>query len=138
MNILIASGHLGADPDTRFTTSGTAITTFSLPVRQGWGDRETTSWVKCKLFGKKGTNVAHGMAKHLAKGKLVTVQGEIVLAEWQNKEGQTVKTLECLVRDLVLSFSDEPTQAAPAPSQDPPAPSQDPEPGFEFEDDVPF
>jgi len=131
MNLLIASGHLGGDPETRFSKTGTAITSFSLPVSQGWGDNEKTTWVKCVLFGKKGANQEHGMVPYLSKGKLVTVQGEIVLSEWEGKEGDKRSTLECYVRDLVVPKDSN--NYKPVPAQDHAQPVTD-----DFEDDIPF
>ena len=131
MNLLIASGHLGGEPETRFSKTGTAITSFSLPVSQGWGANEKTTWVKCILFGKKGTGSEHGVVPYLAKGKLVTIQGEIVLSEWEGKGGEKRSTLECYVRDLVVPKDGSKTEPTHTPAAKPAPVEID-------DDDIPF
>lgn len=81
INVFTASGNVGNDFDLRFTPNQKAIGTFSLPVKQGWGDKEKTSWVTCKMFGER----AQKMAQHITKGMKMTVTGEFVLEQWQHE-----------------------------------------------------
>ncbi|MBJ2129111.1 single-stranded DNA-binding protein [Alteromonas sp. IB21] len=82
INVFTASGNVGGEFDLRFTPNQKAIGTFSLPVKQGWGDNEKTSWVTCKMFGER----AQKMAQYITKGIKLTVTGEFVLDEWE-KDG---------------------------------------------------
>ena len=137
MNIFIATGYVGKDPETRYAKTGTAITTFPLPVDQGWGDNKKTTWVKCTLFGRKGTGDTHGLVPYIAKGKLVTVHGEIVLEEWMGKDGTQQKMLCCIVSDLSVP------KDGSAPQKHDMPPHADgvyqPAKGSEdFEEDIPF
>lgn len=81
INVFTASGNVGNDFDLRFTPNNKAIGTFSLPVKQGWGENEKTSWVTCKMFGER----AQKMAQHITKGMKMTVTGEFVLEQWQHE-----------------------------------------------------
>ena len=83
INVFTASGNVGNDFDLRFTANQKAIGTFNLPVKQGWGENEKTSWVTCKMFGER----AQKMAQHITKGMKMTVTGEFVLEQWQ-REGK--------------------------------------------------
>lgn len=80
INVFTASGNVGADFELRFTPAGKAIGSFPLPVKQGWGDNEKTSWVTCKMFGER----AQKMESHITKGIKITVSGAFVLEEWEH------------------------------------------------------
>lgn len=80
INVFTASGNVGADFEIRFTPAGKAIGSFPLPVKQGWGDNEKTSWVTCKMFGER----AQKMESHITKGIKLTVSGSFVLDEWEH------------------------------------------------------
>ena len=56
VNKVILVGHLGGDPEGRFTPGGTAVTTFSIATNESrrisdgnWEDH--TEWHRCVLFG---------------------------------------------------------------------------------------
>ncbi|MDE9590385.1 single-stranded DNA-binding protein, partial [Xenorhabdus bovienii] len=51
INTIIVSGNLGKDCEQRWTPAGKPVSSFSLPVKQGYGDHEKTTWVICKMFG---------------------------------------------------------------------------------------
>ncbi|MFP4335522.1 MAG: single-stranded DNA-binding protein, partial [Wenzhouxiangella sp.] len=58
INKVILIGNLGADPDTRHTAGGNAVTNLSVATSESWRDRQTgeqrenTEWHKVVLFGK--------------------------------------------------------------------------------------
>ena len=85
MNVMIISGNLGRDMEIRYTQNQKAIGSFSLPVKQGYGEHEKTSWVEVKILGDR----AQKLQPYLVKGKEVTVSGEFVFEQWE-KDG--VKT----------------------------------------------
>ena len=131
INVLTISGNLGADAEVRTTPTGTAITSFSVPAKSGWGDNEKTTWVKCALFGKKGAATAHGLTQHLTKGRFVTVTGPMELREWEH-EGKKYSQVQLVARDVAMG---PPTGETQAPQQSPAAPAQD---YSQFDDDIPF
>ena len=90
INKMTVTGNAGANAELRYTQQGTAIGDFNLPVKQGYGDNQKTSWVKCILWGK----VAEGYAPNIKKGDLVVVSGEFYVEEWR-KDGATF-TRPCL------------------------------------------
>lgn len=98
INVCVFGGNLGGDAEQKYTPNGACIANFSLPVKQGYGDHEKTSWVRCILLGKK----AESLPQYLRKGSKVTVTGEFVLNEWTDHQGQKRSTPELIVRDLEL------------------------------------
>lgn len=83
MNKISATGRLAADAETRFTPSGDAICNFRVASDVGFGDKKTTNWFNCQIWGKRG----EALAPHLTKGQQVTVFGTLALREWSDKDG---------------------------------------------------
>lgn len=98
MNVWAFTGNLGRDAETRYTPGGDAIVSFSVGVKSGFGDKATTTWARCAMFGKRGQAVAD----YLKKGQLVGVSGEVSLREWDDKDGAKRSSLEVRVNDLTL------------------------------------
>lgn len=135
MNLLTIGAYMGGDPETRFTQSGTAVTTFSLPVESGFGDNKKTAWVECTLFGKAGSREPHGLVQHLHKGKFVVVAGELQVDTWQGREKE-MTTVKCIVRQITPG--PKTGGGAPAGPADPPPADKPPQDYGEFDDDIPF
>lgn len=139
MNIWNFTGNLGKDAETRFTPSGDAVVQFSVGVKSGYGDKATTTWSRCAMWGKRGEAVA----QYLTKGQLVGISGEVTLREFTNKEGIKQSSLEVRVNDLTLlgKKDGEATRQQPAPQSRPqPRPQSDAPPSAfdDVTDDIPF
>lgn len=139
MNKISATGRLAADCEVRFTPSGDAIANFRLASDIGIGDKKSTNWFACTIFGKRG----EAIAPHLIKGTQVTVFGSLTLREWTNKENVKQISPDLRVDEIVLQGSKK-QEEAPARNAKPAAkPAQTKRPGIstpdEFDDlDVPF
>jgi single-strand DNA-binding protein len=80
-------GHLGKDPESRFTPSGDQVVTFSLATSEKWTDKagekqERTSWHRVEVWGKQ----SKFCGDVFVKGSLVYVEGKIQYDEWE-KDG---------------------------------------------------
>jgi len=115
MNNWNFTGNLGNDAESRFTPSGDAIVSFSVGVKSGYGDKATTTWARCQMWGKR----AEAVAPYLTKGQLVGVSGEVTLREYEKKDGSKGYSLEVRVNDLTLlgKRDDAPRQQAPQQRQ---------------------
>jgi single-strand DNA-binding protein len=91
MNKLSATGRIVADAETRAAGSDT-LTKFRLASDVGYGDRKSTNWFQCEIWGKRG----EALAQYLTKGQQVTVFGTLTMREWTSKEG--VKNLSPDIR----------------------------------------
>ena len=82
-------GHLGGDPEVRYTPSGAAVCNFSVATSEKWKDKQTgemqerTEWHKCEVWGKS----AERAAEWLYKGCLVYVEGKLQTDKWQDQQG---------------------------------------------------
>ena len=137
MNSWNFTGNLGNDCEQRYTQSGDSVVSFSVGVKSGFGDKATTTWAKCAIFGKRGEAVA----PYLKKGTLVGVVGEVNNREYQDKEGQKRYSLDVRVNDLTL-LGGKSDRSESAPSQ--PKPQQRNAQGSQgggmgdMDDDIPF
>ena len=137
MNSWSFTGHIGEDCNTRFTQSGDSVVSFSVGVKSGFGDKATTTWAKCAMFGKRGESVA----PYLKKGALVGISGEVNNREYQDKEGQKRYSLDVRVSDLtLLGGKSDRSESAPSQPKQAPRNAQGAQGGaFEdMESDIPF
>lgn len=97
MNKISATGRLVADCELRFTNDSTPIATFRVASDVGFGDKKTTNWFACQIWGKRG----EALKPHLSKGQQVTVFGTLVLREW-DKNGTKVISPDIRVDEIEL------------------------------------
>lgn len=129
MNKITATGRIGKDAEVRFTNSGDPIASFSLASDVGFGDKKTTNWFNCSIWGKR----AEALSPHLTKGQQVTVFGTLTMREWVNKDG--IKQLSPDIRIDEIELQGGKQEAKPAQTNAKPAPKSD---FSDMQDDVPF
>ena len=103
LNKVLLIGHLGADPESRFTTSGSAVTNFNLATNESWrsneGDtKEKTEWHRVVLFGK----MAETAAEYMKKGQLVFIEGRLQTRSWEDKDKVKRYTTEILCDNFTM------------------------------------
>lgn len=100
MNIIEIAGHIGADPVTRFTSTGQKVTTFNVAVNSRKGGNEVTIWFRVTVWGDRFDK----MLAYLKKGSAVIVLGELQKPEiWTDKEGRPQISLD--VTAEIIKFS---------------------------------
>jgi single-strand DNA-binding protein len=103
LNKVFLIGRLGKDPDLRYSTSGTAIASFSLATNHGqkneqgsWED--ATEWHNVKAFGKN----ADFSGEYLKKGTLIFVEGRLQTSNWEDQKGQKHYRTEIIISSIQL------------------------------------
>ena len=150
VNKVILVGNLGADPETRYTAGGSAVTNVSLATTDSWKDKqsgeqqEKTEWHKVVFFGR----LAEIAAEYLRKGSQIYVEGRIQTRKWQGKDGQDRWTTEIVGNDMQMLGSRGGGQGQSPPrdfdsSQSGGQASESSSPkkaaaGEDFDDDIPF
>jgi single-strand DNA-binding protein len=139
MNVWCFTGNVGQDAEVRFTSGGDPITNFSVAVKAGYGQKATTTWVRCAIFGKRGEAVS----PYLLKGTQVGVSGEASMREWEAKDGGKRFSLEVRVNDVTLLGGKKPegerTERPAAPSEAQSTAVKAPAGNFnDMDDDIPF
>ncbi|MDH3209558.1 MAG: single-stranded DNA-binding protein [Burkholderiaceae bacterium] len=152
INKVILIGNLGRDPETRYTTSGSAVCNIRLATTRTWKDKTTgekveeTEWHTVVFFDR----LAEIVAEYLKKGRSVYVEGRLKTRKWQDKEGHDRYSTEIIGEDMKMLGAREGMGSADADSGDGGArPAQRPAPtkpatataatGFDdMDDDIPF
>lgn len=91
MNILEIFGHLGADPEVRFTPSGQKVTTMRVATKVRKKGKDETIWFRVTIWGDRFDK----MIAYLKKGSAVVVVGELDKPEiYTDREGRPQLSLE--------------------------------------------
>ena len=116
VNKVVLVGHLGGDPETRFTPSGAAVANFNLATNESWRDangdiQDKTEWHRCVMFGKS----AEMAGDLLKKGQLIFTEGKLQTRNWEDKEGVKRYTTEVVCEMFTMlgrKMDNESNQAA--------------------------
>ncbi len=86
VNKVILVGNLGADPELRYTASGTAVAKFRIATSETFTDRqgsrqERTEWHRITAWGK----LAEICGQYLSKGRMVYIEGRIRSDTWEQE-----------------------------------------------------
>ncbi len=77
LNHCVLLGHLGADPEIRYTTEGNPVASFNLAFRSG---KDKTHWIKVTCFKK----LAETCEKYLHKGARIATAGYLEQDRWES------------------------------------------------------
>ena len=103
LNKVMVIGHLGRDPEMRYTPSGRPVTTFTVAVSRTWntadGERRSeTEWFNIVAWG----NLAEICKQYLHKGQQVYIEGRLQTRQWEDKEGQKHKNVEVVANEMMM------------------------------------
>lgn len=138
VNKVILVGHLGRDPEVRYTEDDKTIANISIATSETWKDKsgekqEKTEWHRVTFFGK----LADVVGQYLVKGSQVYVEGRLQTRKWQDKDGQDRYTTEIIAdRMQMLGGKGQASQDASEPAAEKPAKA--PSKFDDLEDDIPF
>lgn len=103
LNKVTLIGYLGADPDLRYTQSGTAVAAFSLATNERWKGQdgqpqEHTEWHRIVAWA----GLAEICHQYLHKGSRAYVEGKLRTKKWQDQNGADRSTTEIVIHDMKL------------------------------------
>ncbi len=103
INKAILIGNLGADPEIRYTQSGTQVATFRIATTERWKGQdgqmqESTEWHRIVAFRR----LAEICGEYLNKGSRVYIEGKIQTQKWQDQDGNDRYTTEILAREMKM------------------------------------
>ena len=146
LNKVLLIGNLGADPEIKYTPSGTAIANLRLATAESrknsegdWEDH--TEWHRVVMFGRR----AETCKDYLRKGSKIFIEGRIQTRSWDDQSGQKRYMTEVLGYQMIML--DPKGQGPSADTQDQvdtaePQPDSTPEPPPDdlpkVDDDLPF
>lgn len=103
LNKAMLIGHLGADPEMRYTQSGTAVANLRIATNENWTDKsgqrqERTEWHRVVTFGRTAENVG----KYLKKGRQVYIEGRLQTRDWEDRDGNKRYTTEIVANTITF------------------------------------
>lgn len=103
LNKVMIIGHLGRDPEMRYTPSGRPVTTFTVATSRSWntvdGERhQETEWFNVVAWG----NLAEICKQYLTKGQQVYVEGRLQTRHWEDKEGVKHSSVEIVSNEMMM------------------------------------
>ena len=121
LNKVMLTGHLGADPEMRYTSQGSAVTTFRVASGRRWKsadgvDHDDTEWFRVVAWDKLG-EICN---QYLTKGTRVYVEGRLQTRKWQDKDGADRYSTEVIANDMIILSSRQDRPAGGAGEYDAP------------------
>jgi single-strand DNA-binding protein len=103
VNKVILVGHLGANPEVRYTAGGQPVANFRIATTERWVNKngektEQTEWHRVVAWGK----LAEICGQYLQKGKQVYIEGKIRTRQWQDQQGQKRFSTEVVAQQMVM------------------------------------
>lgn len=140
VNKVIIIGHVGKDPEMRYSGAGDAICNLTVATTDTWKDKQTgekkeqTEWHRVSMFGK----LAEIACQYLKKGSLAYVEGSLRTREYTGKDGIKRYVTEIRADSMkMLGGKGDSAQSQPA-QQRPAQHAQGGKPDFDLDDDIPF
>ncbi len=100
MNQLTIMGHLGADPEVRFTSSGQKVTTLRIAENQRRSGKDETLWWRVTIWGEH----LDKMISYLKKGSSIIALGEMSKPEiYNDRDGKPQLSLNMTACNLSFS-----------------------------------
>jgi len=93
MNVVILSGNLGLDPDSKYSQDGMHVVNFSLAFSSG---KKKTGWIKVTCFDK----VADLALKYLHKGARIAVTGMLDQDKYTTQEGENKTIIKLIAKGI--------------------------------------
>lgn len=140
LNKVILIGRLGADPELKYTSNGTAQAKLNLATSERWKDndgnnQEKTEWHRIVTWRRQ----AEFAGEWLKKGQLVCVEGKLTTSSWE-KDGQKRYMTE-VVADNITMLGSKGESGGGKPSSAPEnqgQPAEASDPVEDEDDDLPF
>jgi len=103
LNKVMIIGHLGRDPEMRYTPSGRPVASFPVATTRSWhsvsGERhEETEWFNVVAWG----SLAEICNQHLSRGQQAYVEGRLQTRRWEDAEGQKHSATELVAKEIII------------------------------------
>jgi single-strand DNA-binding protein len=117
LNKIMLIGNLGREPEMTYTSSGKAVTKFSLAVSRRMKDpdsgdnREETTWFTVIAWER----LAETCSTYLHKGSKAFIEGRMTSRKYTNKDGIEVTAWEVVASNMEML---DPKSTAPSGASD--------------------
>ena len=106
--VITVIGNLVADPELRFTPSGSAVANFTIASTPRTFDRQSNDWKDGETLFLRASvwrEAAENVAETLTKGMRVVAQGRLKSRSYDTKEGEKRTVMELEVDEIGPSLT---------------------------------
>jgi single-strand DNA-binding protein len=128
LNRVTLIGHLGGDPELKYTPGGSAIATFSVATNQSWKDKEgnlkeEVEWHRLVVWNK----LAEIVAEYCKKGSQIYADGRLKTRSWTDKDGVKRYTTEVVAQNVIFLGGGKGAgrETPPTPSEESASPTEE-------------
>lgn len=93
-------GRIGNDPEIK-EVGGSDLLELNVANNVGFGDKASTNWFRCSIWGKRATS----LQPYMKKGNQIFVTGQLTLREYTNKDGEKRISPEVRVEQIDFASS---------------------------------
>ena len=103
LNKVMLIGHLGSDPELRYTESNVPVANFNMATNESYKDQngnlvERTEWHRIVAWRK----LAELFGEYLKKGSKVYIEGKLQTRSWEDKDGNKRYTTEIVANEFMF------------------------------------
>ena len=114
MNFIQIAGHLGVEPETRFTPNGQKVTTLRMATNSKKNGKEETIWWRVTIWGDRFDK----FLSYVKKGSALIIIGELGKPEiYTDKEGNPQVSLNITAEMIKFSPFGKPGDKQPGEEQ---------------------
>ena len=136
MNNVQLIGRLTRDAELKFTSTGKAVSKFSIAVNEkrevGEEWKDNAEFFEITLWGKS----AESLKFYLTKGKQIAVTGKLTQERWADNDGQNRSKVTVTALNIELLGGNSSKDSGSEGNNTPPLGGADD--GLGFADDIPF
>lgn len=103
LNKVQVIGNLAADPELRYTGSGTAVCNMRIGINESYKDRDgelvdKTEWLNLVAWGR----LAEICGEYLSKGKKIYAEGGLQTRSYDDKDGNIKYVTEVKMKEMLM------------------------------------
>ena len=116
VNKVTLIGHLGKDPELKYTPNNVPVASFSVATSERFKDKEgnwqdRTEWHNVVVWRK----LAEICAEYLKKGSKIYCEGSLSTSSWEDENKKKHYKTEIVLNDMIMLDSKGSSAAAQAP-----------------------
>ena len=100
LNRITIMGRLVRDPELKYTSNNTPVTSFTVAVDRDFGEKKT-DFIDCQAWRQ----TAEFVSKYFTKGSLAVVSGRLQLRDWEDQNGNKRRNAEVVVDSIYFGES---------------------------------
>ena len=105
LNHITIMGRLVADPEIRYTRSGTPVASFRLAVDRDFKDKETGDRKADFISVVVWNGTAEFVSRNFSKGRMAVADGRLQIRDWTDKDGNRRTAAEVVAGNVYFADS---------------------------------